>query len=128
LSSQQSAFTGATTLSINGLIGALSRNDTKHYILSAIINFNVEFHFAECRILNVVMLNVNMLNVNMLNVNMLNVVMLNVIMLDVIMLDVVMLNVVMHVMTLSITTLSIECYYAQSHVLFKSFADCHHAL
>jgi hypothetical protein len=46
------------------------------------------FHYAECRVLCIIMLNVIMLNVIILNVIMLNVIILNVIMLNVVMLSV----------------------------------------
>ncbi len=64
-----------TTLSIKGLFVTLSINDgITHYI---------EFHYAECRDLCIVMLSVVMLSVIMVSVVMLNVVMLSVIMLNV---------------------------------------------
>jgi len=53
----------------------------------------IKCHYAQCRILFIVLLNAVMLSVVMLNVNMMSALALNVIMLSVIMLHVVMMSV-----------------------------------
>ena len=63
------------------------------FILETVFS-DIEFHYAECGDLHIVMPNVAMMSVVVLNVIMLSVVMLNVVMLSVVMLSVVMLNVV----------------------------------